>query len=51
MPTATCPAWCTTDHDAERAQQARNGHDSGRWHRHAVGTVEVPNDDNDARPL
>ncbi len=41
--TTTCPSWCTTDHEAERAQQARDGQDPGQWH--LVGTVEVPNHD------
>ncbi len=44
-PTTTCPSWCTTDHEVERAQQARDGQDPGQWHRHLVGTVEVPNRD------
>ncbi len=34
-----------TDHEVERAQQARDGQDPGQWHRHLVGTVEVPNRD------
>ncbi len=45
-PTTTCPGWCTTDHDAERAQQARDDQDPAQWHRHLVGTVEVPDRDN-----
>ncbi len=44
-PTTTSPSWCTTDHEVERAQQARDGQDPGQWHRHPVGTVEVPDDD------
>ncbi len=44
-PTTTCPSWCTTDHEAERAQQARDGEDPPQWHRHLVGQVQVSNRD------
>ncbi len=44
-PTTTCPTWCTTDHEGERAQQTRNGQDPAQWHRQILGTVEVLDDD------
>ncbi len=44
-PTTACPSWCTTDHEVERAQQARDGEESVQWHRHRVGTVELPDRD------